>query len=81
MKPKTDTPYKKSWTDQEFQRTHTPITQTNFSLTENRNKNEIIGYKKVEFPKPTWHLKPSILIPNLVTIGKIEAKSARIFNG
>jgi hypothetical protein len=37
--------------------------------------------KPVHSPLPDWWGKPAILIPNLITIGPIDAKWARVFNG
>jgi hypothetical protein len=79
MKHKTqvDTPYENSWADQEFKRTHKAITQFNVWTGER----EIVEWERIYLPTPEWHGSPSVLIPNLVSLGPIDHKWARIFNG
>jgi hypothetical protein len=82
MRPKIERTavWEGSWADEEFKKTHRPITRVNVF----NGKTEVIGYEKIHLTRPDWHGKPSILIPgfeNAVSLGPIDPKYARIFNG
>jgi hypothetical protein len=52
-----DTPYKNSWADQEFQRTHKPITDINHQT----GRQIIVGYEKIHLPlHPDFGKRPKM---------------------